>query len=1013
MPGGTDLAQGYVQLMPSMEGFIGKVRAELGAPLDSVSKIVGKSMGSNMLQSIGSSMSQSGRYLTSHITAPAMAAAAVVGGIFSAKGFQRLTAIDDARAKLVALRFDAGTVETVMSSALESVKNTAYGLGEAATTAAGAVAAGVKPGQDLTRYLSLTADAAAVAGVNMDEMGSILNKAQTQNKAYNMELQMLADKGLPVYQWLADAAGVSAEEIFKMAEKGEISSQMLYSAIETNIGGAAKTMGGLSLSATMQNIWAAAGRVGAAFLGAGDDANSFFAQLKPLFANLTTWLDIITPYATELGRVFGESFGIIVQKFGELGATLGLTMPTLDEFKVMIAGIPAAVTGAMDWLIAKVVEIKNWFSGLPAPIQNFIATLGGIAPIALVALGPVLSIGGKVMSVLSGLVSGVSSVVGAMSTGIGVVSNFVGGLRGVESAASSAAGKLGIKTAALWANFTAMAANAASGIAGVFTKIGTSARNAATKVLALAAAKKGLAIASLGIIGVVGGLAAYMIGTGTSFGELGQKISGFASQALEMIKGVVSQIPGIVSAIGPVIASFVTEILPQFLAALPGLITAGAEILVGLINSFTAMLPAFIETGVQILVSLIEGFTAALPQVIAGVVSAITGIVNALVTALPLFIEAALALVMGLVTALPQILPPLIEGLVALIQGLVGVLPTLIPLLIQAALQLFMALVTALPMIISALINAALMVINALVGMLPTLIPVLLDAALQLFMAIVGSLPVILPALIEGIISIIMAVVGMLPTLIPILIEAAIQLFMALVQAIPLILSALLGAVGSLITSGINHLSTFLSSLGENAKALFMGIVDAVPKILSDLVSNIGSLIQSGIDAIGDWISGMITAGENLIRGVVEGIGNGISWITGKIEEVCGGALDAIKNFFGIASPSKVMAQMGGYLMQGLATGIDDKARLVTSALTDVAKDATGIMGELAADMEIPVRSAINTSAYSSQTPSYQSAAGQTNNYTIGNVTYTPDSRIAELMDALFTEVSRTQRMGV
>ena len=33
--------------------------------------------------------------------------------------------------------------------------------------------------------------------------------------------------------------------------------------------------------------------------------------------------------------------------------------------------------------------------------------------------------------------------------------------------------------------------------------------------------------------------------------------------------------------------------------------------------------------------------------------------------------------------------------------------------------------------------------------------------------------------------------------------------------------------------------------------------------------------------------------------------------------------------------------------------------------------------------------------------------------YTIGNLSYTPDSRIAQLMDTLFSEVARTQRMGV
>lgn len=58
------------------------------------------------------------------------------------------------------------------------------GMDAAATTAASAVAAGIQPGKELTRYLSLTADAAAIAGASMADMGSNINKVQTSQIAY-------------------------------------------------------------------------------------------------------------------------------------------------------------------------------------------------------------------------------------------------------------------------------------------------------------------------------------------------------------------------------------------------------------------------------------------------------------------------------------------------------------------------------------------------------------------------------------------------------------------------------------------------------------------------------------------------------------------------------------------------------------------------------------------------------------------------------------------------------------
>lgn len=127
---------------------------------------------------IGSKISSVGDALTSKITKPAAAATTALVGVTLVKGFNRLVGIDDARAKLAGLGYDAQSVETIMDSALKSVQGTSFGLDEAATTAANAVAAGIKPGKELTKYLGMTADAAAIAGVSLGEMGSILNKCK-------------------------------------------------------------------------------------------------------------------------------------------------------------------------------------------------------------------------------------------------------------------------------------------------------------------------------------------------------------------------------------------------------------------------------------------------------------------------------------------------------------------------------------------------------------------------------------------------------------------------------------------------------------------------------------------------------------------------------------------------------------------------------------------------------------------------------------------------------------------
>lgn len=286
---------------------------------------------SKRLQDLSKKMQETGRNLTNKITKPAVGAASALAGVTIAKGFGRLVGIDNAQAKLKGLGHDAASVETIMNSALESVRGTSFGMDEAASTAASAVAAGIKPGQELTKYLSIAGDAAAIAGSNLSEMGPIFNKIQTSNKAYNDSLGQLSDRGLPIYQWLAEEAGVAEEAVFKMASEGKVSSEMFQKAIENNIGGAAKTMGEDSFTAAVKNVGADISRIGANFLNAGGKAGGFFETVKPMITEFRGYLSNLEGNAAKLGEKFGEFFNKTVTKIRELKASYDKLSPSMQK----------------------------------------------------------------------------------------------------------------------------------------------------------------------------------------------------------------------------------------------------------------------------------------------------------------------------------------------------------------------------------------------------------------------------------------------------------------------------------------------------------------------------------------------------------------------------------------------------------------------------------------------------------------------------------------------------------
>jgi|GEM_PF-1867010 len=77
--------------------------------------------------------------------------------------------------------------------------------------------------------------------------------------------------------------------------------------------------------------------------------------------------------------------------------------------------------------------------------------------------------------------------------------------------------------------------------------------------------------------------------------------------------------------------------------------------------------------------------------------------------------------------------------------------------------------------------------------------------------------------------------------------------------------------------------------------------------------------------------------GENIVSGLKTGITNTWSTVSSKLTELAGGLVDDVKDILGIASPSKVFAQIGGFITAGLDNGIADGERAVMRTVGDMA----------------------------------------------------------------------------
>jgi len=93
-------------------------------------------------------------------------------------------------------------------------------------------------------------------------------------------------------------------------------------------------------------------------------------------------------------------------------------------------------------------------------------------------------------------------------------------------------------------------------------------------------------------------------------------------------------------------------------------------------------------------------------------------------------------------------------------------------------------------------------------------------------------------------------------------------------------------------------------------------------------MEDVGTSIKNKWNEIINWLKNlknqMVQSGKDIIQGLIDGIGSMASAVWDKAKSIAQGIGDSIKNFFGIASPSRLMREYGENIGDGLALGIQD-----------------------------------------------------------------------------------------
>lgn len=175
-------------------------------------------------------------------------------------------------------------------------------------------------------------------------------------------------------------------------------------------------------------------------------------------------------------------------------------------------------------------------------------------------------------------------------------------------------------------------------------------------------------------------------------------------------------------------------------------------------------------------------------------------------------------------------------------------------------------------------------------------------------------------------------------------IQVVLTLAQGLISMIPEIISASAALIVGLIDGIIENLPQIVATAAQLISTLATAIFENAPLVYAA----IGDLLAAVVDLImhTDWIQ----VGKDIIQGLINGVGAMGGALLDAAANIASTFLKGVKDFFGIASPSKVMRdQVGKQLDAGIGVGLEEGLPEIDKGVSTVSRR---LLGSFSADVD-------------------------------------------------------------
>lgn len=456
------------------------------------------------------------------------------------------------------------------------------------------------------------------------------------------------------------------------------------------------------------------------------------------------------------GGSYQKASKYLIQNTNKMQKNVGAQLDqTKDAFNSLTNASYQAQSKGIQGFLMKVQDMIGELAGGNSALDKMVRTFIGLSPVigpAMTAVGGFLMSFSRIASFLGGAAKGFlslgKSVVGLVAKMFGVATSSTAAAAGEKAAGSAAKTsakemlamgtavlEIGVGIGAVIASVALLVFSITSlaktgdngvramvafgltvaGLAVVFAVLGPALTASSAGLLAfgvaIVAAGAGVALFGAGVLAMGAGVK--LAGAGIlqlvqAFVLLGQNMTmviptlaalgtGFAVMLQNFVVGVTTMIPQVIA----LLISMIQQLLTQLAAAIPSMMAAGVQIIVGILNGLATGMPQIVAAATNLIVNFLGALTAALPRLIAAGVSFIVALLEGIAQNIGKLIsagtDALVNFLEGVADNLPRVIKAGVDVIVAFIEGIANNLGRIINAGLDLIAKFIMGIVNAIP----------------------------------------------------------------------------------------------------------------------------------------------------------------------------------------------------------------------------------------------------------------------------------------------------------------------------